>query len=63
MKSKILIICLKIVFTIIFAFIGIVSLLEILYSKHIDGFIPYVSISSFILFFLLLFNLIRKNYK
>ena len=60
MKSKYFIIFLKLSLIGIFAFLTWAALWEILYAEHVDGFIPYIGIITFILFLALLFNLLKK---
>tara|TARA_B100000809_G_scaffold49094_1_gene43955 strand:- start:1445 stop:1642 length:198 start_codon:yes stop_codon:yes gene_type:complete len=61
MKSKYLIKFLKLILLGVFAFLTWAALWEILYAEHVDGFIPYIGLITFILFLTLLFNLIRNN--
>ena len=61
MKSKYFIIFLKLSLIGIFAFLTWAALWEILYAEHVDGFIPYIGIITFILFLVLLFNFLRNN--
>ena len=61
MKSKYLIKFLKLTSLGVFAFLTWAALWEILYGEHVDGFIPYIGLITFILFLTLLFNLIRNN--
>jgi len=60
-RIKSFLILIKIILTVTFGVISTVSLLEIFYSKHVDGFMPYISILSFIILIFLIFNLIKKN--
>jgi|TARA_B000000460_G_scaffold92803_1_gene64942 hypothetical protein len=62
MNTKYLIIFLKLSLIGVFAFLTCAALWEILYAEHVDGFIPYIGIITFILFLSLLFNLLRKNF-
>ena len=62
MNTKYLIIFLKLSLIGVFAFLTCTALWEILYAEHVDGFIPYIGIITFILFLSLLFNLLRKNF-
>ncbi|SUZ64740.1 uncharacterized protein METZ01_LOCUS17594 [marine metagenome] len=61
MKSKYFIIFLKLSLIGVFAFLTWAALWEILYAEHVDGFIPYIGIITFILFLTLLFNFLRNN--
>tara|TARA_B100000470_G_scaffold49171_1_gene36463 strand:- start:205 stop:402 length:198 start_codon:yes stop_codon:yes gene_type:complete len=61
MKSKYFIIFLKLSLIGVFAFLTWAALWEILYAEHVDGFIPYIGIITFILFLVLLFNFLRNN--
>ena len=61
MKSKHLIKFLKLTSLGVFAFLTWAALWEILYAEHVDGFIPYIGLITFILFLTLLFNLIRNK--
>jgi len=60
MKSKYFIIFLKLSLIGVFAFLAWAALWEILYAEHVDGFIPYIGIITFILFLALLFNFLKK---
>lgn len=62
MNTKYLIIFLKLSLIGVFTFLTCTALWEILYAEHVDGFIPYIGIITFILFLSLLFNLLRKNF-
>ena len=59
-KSKYFIIFLKLSLIGVFAFLTWAALWEILYAEHVDGFIPYIGIITFILFLALLFNFLKK---
>ena len=61
MKSKYLIKFLKLTLLGVFVFLTWAALWEILYAEHVDGFIPYIGIITFILFLTLLFNFLRNN--
>jgi hypothetical protein len=61
MNTKYLIIFVKLSLIGIFAFLTWATLWEILYAEHVDGFIPYIGIITFILFLILLFNFLRNN--
>ena len=61
MKSKYFIIFLKLSLIGVFAFLTWAALWEILYAEHVNGFIPYIGIITFILFLTLLFNFLRNN--
>ena len=61
MKSKYFIIFLKLSLIGVFAFLTWAALWEILYAEHVDGFIPYIGLITFILFLVLLFNFLRNN--
>ena len=61
MNSKYLIVFLKLALIGVFAFLTWAALWEILYAEHVNGFIPYIGIITFILFLTLLFNFLRNN--